>query len=109
MPYDKKLSTHRYMSPLKLFEYMASRRPIVASDFPVLHEILTHEKNVLFVEPDNSNELVASISRLKNDKSLSHKISERAFIDVKEYTWERRVMKVIDFFEKIIFTEVFHL
>jgi len=37
----------RYTSPLKLFEYMAAKRPIVASDLPAIREILNEETAVL--------------------------------------------------------------
>jgi len=43
-----KIASH-YTSPLKLFEYMASRRPIVASDLPSLREVLRDGENAILV------------------------------------------------------------
>ncbi|NIV99675.1 glycosyltransferase, partial [Candidatus Saccharibacteria bacterium] len=56
MPYQKSVSvaggrtdTARWMSPLKMFEYMSTGKPIVSSDLPVLREVLVHEENALLV------------------------------------------------------------
>jgi glycosyltransferase involved in cell wall biosynthesis len=43
----------QYTSPLKMFEYMASGRPIIASKLPVFEEVLKHNVNALLVSPDN--------------------------------------------------------
>ncbi|MBI3633261.1 MAG: glycosyltransferase family 4 protein [Candidatus Vogelbacteria bacterium] len=83
-----------YTSPLKLFEYMASKRPIVASDLPSLREILNEENSVL-VEPDNPKALAEGIKRVSLDHNLSMNVAARAFEDVKNYTWTKRAKKVL--------------
>ncbi len=83
-----------YTSPLKLFEYMASKRPIVASDLPSIREVL-NEGNAILVEPDSPVALAEGIEKALKDEDRSKKMSEKAFIDVSEYTWERRAKKVI--------------
>ncbi len=55
-------STGDYMSPLKVFEYMASRKPIIASDLPVLREVL-NEKNAMLVSPVNVETNASTSSR----------------------------------------------
>jgi glycosyltransferase involved in cell wall biosynthesis len=79
-----------FTSPLKLFEYMASGRPIVASDLPSLREVLRHEDNALLVEPGNPQALTAGILRIKNDAALGARLAARARDDVREFTWARR-------------------
>jgi glycosyltransferase involved in cell wall biosynthesis len=83
-----------FTSPLKLFEYMASERPIVASDLPSLREILRHEQNALLVEPGNPQALVAGIERIKNDPALGRRLAAQARVDVAQFTWARRAERL---------------
>ena len=75
-PYLRNVSTYgggdiaKWMSPLKIFEYMASAKPILASDLPVLREVLDHEKTALLCNPDDINDWVDSLKRLNQDKLL---------------------------------------
>ncbi len=86
-----------YTSPLKLFEYMASGRPMVASRVPSLCEILKDGGNAVLVEPDNPRELAAGIMRVARDQALANAIAEQALIDVEQYTWGKRAEKIIEF------------
>lgn len=86
----------RYTSPLKMFEYMASQKPIVASDLPSIREIL-NEKNAVLVEPDNPQALAQGIQKVLQDKKLADEISKQAFEDVQRYTWKKRVEKILKF------------
>ena len=85
-----------YTSPLKLFEYMASGRPIIASDLPALREVL-NEKNTLFFKPDDDADLARSIKMLKASQMLGYHLSRQALADVKEYTWDKRAHKILEF------------
>lgn len=88
-----------YMSPLKLFEYMASGRPIIASDLSSIREIL-NEGNAVLVEPNNPEALAEGIKKVLQDKNLTDRISRQAFENVKEYTWDKRVEIIINFISK---------
>jgi len=83
-----------YASPLKMFEYMASKRPIIASDLPSLREILNN-KSAIFVKPDNPKSLAGGIKQVLNNPELAKQISNQAFNDVQKYTWQKRAEKVI--------------
>ena len=93
--YNNNLPTKKYMSPLKLFEYMASKKPIIASDFPVLKEILRNNYNAVCIEPENYSELVKSIKKIISDDKFSKFISTNAFDDVKNKTWVNRAKHII--------------
>ena len=96
MPFPFNQHYAYYMSPLKMFEYMASQRPIIATDLPSVREILK-EKNAFIVKPDDPKDLAEGIENILNNKGLSKKISEQAFLDVKQYTWGKRAEGILKF------------
>ena len=72
MPYQNKVSigvrgqdTSRWMSPMKMFEYMAAGQAIVASDLPVLREILVHKHNAILTKADDVIEWETAIKMLR--------------------------------------------
>ena len=91
-----KIASH-YTSPLKLFEYMASRRPIVASDLPSLREVLRDGENAILVEPDDPKALAEGIQRVLDDPDLTRRISKQAYSEVKQYSWEGRAKTILEF------------
>jgi glycosyltransferase involved in cell wall biosynthesis len=88
--------SEEYTSPLKLFEYMASKRPIIASDLPSIREVL-NEKNAILFEPDNSELLASGIKKLIQDSVFSQRIANQAWLDVQKYSWSERVKKILEF------------
>lgn len=90
-----------YTSPIKLFEYMASRRAIVASDLPGFAEVLTHEQSALLVPPGDADALAAAITRLRDDPALREQLASRAYADVMaHYTWAQRAARIRRFMEE---------
>jgi len=85
-----------YTSPIKMFEYMASGAPIVASNLPSLREIL-NENNAILVKPDSSEHLVQGINTILKEADFSAKIAEQAYQDVQKYTWQKRAKNIINF------------
>ena len=82
-----------FMSPLKMFEYMASKRPIVASRLPSIEEVLQDKQNAILCEPDNPKDLANKITWLLNHDC--EKIVNQAYEDVQEYTWYKRAENII--------------
>ena len=109
LPYQKQVmladdsrDTGRWMSPLKVFEYMAYGLPIIASDLPVLREILEHERNALLVEPRDLAAWEKALRRLLHDRSLRMRLGRTAKTTfLQEYTWEQRAQKIVDIFEGV--------
>lgn len=85
-----------FTSPLKLFEYMAAGKPIVATGVPSVLEILRPGENSVVAPPDNAEEFIRVLGLVLGDPELCTRISERARLDAAEYTWEKRVEKIID-------------
>jgi glycosyltransferase involved in cell wall biosynthesis len=103
MPYQKtvridsgSINTASWMSPMKMFEYMASQRPIISSDLPVLMKILSHGVNSLLVVPDDVDTWVKAVEKLKSS-SLRHNLAQQAYLDLTRfYTWDIRVREVLN-------------
>ena len=83
-----------FTSPLKMFEYMATKKPIIASDLPVLKEVLNEDNSVL-VKCNDISEWEKAIEILRDD-SLRLQIANKAYEDfIKEYSWKQRAENVI--------------
>lgn len=88
-------------SPVKLFQYMSSGTPIVASDLPSIRDIVS-EKEVFFFEPDNPESLARAIDRVLQDPQESGRRAYASQEEVKKYSWEKRIEDIIRFLKKRI-------
>ena len=86
-----------YTTPIKLFEYMASSVPIVASNLPSFKEYLRDNENCLLFKPDNSESLAEKVSHILSNKDLGVRLSKKAYGEVKEHTWEMRAKRILKF------------
>lgn len=87
------VSAH-YTSPLKLFEYLAAGRPIIASDLPALREVLRHGENAWLTPPDDAVALAAGLVRVLGDPSLALALARTAFGEAAEYSWDTRAERL---------------
>ena len=97
--WSSKVPTINYCSPLKIFEYMAAGRTIVAHGFPTIREVLENEKDSILCEPDNYDSLKLSLmkSLVEKDTNKYGKIArKKAF---KLYSWDNRVIKLLEFMQ----------
>lgn len=85
-----------WTSPLKLFEYMSYGKAIIASNIPVLREILNNSNSVL-VDAENVDEWINAIEILNADSELIKKISNQAKFDLEsQYTWLIRARRLLN-------------
>ncbi len=84
-----------FMSPLKLFEYMATGVPIVATELPSVREILHHGRNAWLVPPENPNALAEGIYHILKNPDLARRLARQAQEDVRRYTWKRRAASIL--------------
>ena len=88
--------TARWMSPLKIFEYMASGVPMLASDLPTIREVLTHDANALLCDPDDIGEWCRALERVRDDRELAARLAANARTEFDErYTWHQRARAVL--------------
>lgn len=85
-----------YMSPLKLFEYMASGTPIITSDLPSIREVLDDSTAYFFKVDDDADFIRVLEEILANPVAASQK-AQTAFEKVKGYTWQKRSEDIIEF------------
>ena len=89
----------RFMSPLKLFEYMASGTPIITSDLPSIREALD-DTTAYFFKADDAADFGRVLEEILTD-SISASEKARATLEkVKEYTWQKRAEDIIEFAHK---------
>jgi glycosyltransferase involved in cell wall biosynthesis len=84
----------RYTSPLKLFEYLALGRPIVASDLPSIREVLEHGASAWLVPPGDPEALGAALVRLAGDAALSARLAAGASALMPRYSWDARAARL---------------
>lgn len=103
-PYQRQVSVYgnrgidisRWMSPLKIFEYMATGKAILCSDLPVLREVLTHEQTALLCEPDDLQSWLTALERLRDEPDLRSRLGNRARAEFRaKYTWQARAENVL--------------
>ena len=87
--------TIQYCSPLKLFEYMAAGRTIIAHAFPTIKEILQDGVNSILCKPDSFDDLVKSLE-LAILMPRKNKLADSARRDAfRKYSWDIRAKKIL--------------
>jgi glycosyltransferase involved in cell wall biosynthesis len=84
----------RYTSPLKLFEYLAMGRPIIASDLPAIREVLTDGQSALLVPAGDASALAAAIQRVADDPALASRLAAGALALAPRFTWDARAERL---------------
>ncbi|MEO7275775.1 MAG: glycosyltransferase family 4 protein [Vicinamibacterales bacterium] len=94
LPNPASAISSRFTSPLKLFEYMAAGRPIVASDLPALREVLSPDDTAVLVMPGDAPALRAGIRRVLDDPGFAGRLASRALETVADFSWDRRAERL---------------
>lgn len=104
MPYQESVSigvkghdTARWMSPMKMFEYLGAGVPILSSDLPVLREVLVDGDNCLLVPPADQQSWLGALDRIAASPGLALALGERAHAQYRaQHTWTRRAERILD-------------
>ncbi len=99
LPLSRHSIASRYTSPLKLFEYMAMAKPIVAGDLPAIREVLNHERNALLVPPEDPTALAQALNRLLSDGALAARLGKAAEATAQNYSWMKRAQTMASFIQ----------
>jgi len=103
MPYQHSVSigvsghdTARWMSPMKMFEYLAAGVPVISSDLPVLREVLSDGENCLLAPADQPNAWVLALDRLIADPLLASRLGQQGHTQYRAtHSWTRRAEALI--------------
>ena len=102
-PYQRKVSvsggggnTVKWMSPLKVFEYMAAGKAIMCSDIPVLREVLKDRHNALLCSPEDIESWEKALILLCKNEKMRSQLAETAKRDfIYKYTWRSRAQNIL--------------
>ncbi len=95
------LPTGFFNSPIKIFEYLAAGKAIVASDIGQIPEIVEHYKTGLLVKPGDPYELAKAVIQIANDHELKTRLEGAARDEGKKYSWENYAKKLINIYYKL--------
>ena len=97
----KKRISKYYTSPMKLFEYMAAGRPIVASRLPSITEIVS-DQTAFLVEPDDPQALARGIESAFDNHAHAAKVAQEARKEVERYSWRERGSTIANFIQSVV-------
>lgn len=89
----------RDTSPLKIFEYMASKKPMICADLPPLRDIVDSDVACMF-EPGNADALAMCVQNIITSPSEAQQRAERALERVQNQTWTKRMKRILDSLEQ---------
>ncbi len=100
MPFPNKKHYRENMSPLKMFEYMASGKPIITSNLPTIRDVLS-EETAYFFTPDSLEEFLTCLSFLLQDPHAALAKALAAKHLVLNYSWLKRMQRILDELSKL--------
>ena len=87
-------------SPLKLFEYMASKKPILSTNIPVVSSVLTHDRDAYLGDFGDVEDHFKGLCLLVNDVNYRQELSINSYNKSFQYSWKNRAEEVYKFVHK---------
>ena len=85
-----------YFSPLKVYEYMAGRLPVVASRIGQLEKLIVPEVTGLLVPPGDAEALAGALERLFLDRDMGRRMGEAGRDAIlSEHTWDQVAQRIL--------------
>lgn len=89
--------------PIKVLEYMAAARPLVASNMPIVRELVREDVDALLYSPNDPDDLARQILMLLNDETLSKQLADSASKRaLTKFTWHESQKKLLKVYEKLL-------
>lgn len=94
--------TEAYCSPIKIFEYMAARKPVVVPDLSGLRRFISHDQTGILFKENNISDFLRAIRRLIADPVLRREIGEKGYNQVKsQFSWTNTATQIIELIHEI--------
>ncbi len=104
MPYGKEIgissgkgNSATISSPMKMFEYLATGRAIIASDLPVFHEVL-NESSAVFCSPGKPTDWEGAVRGLLDNPQQRERLGKQAREHAQRYSWTERAKHILEGF-----------
>jgi glycosyltransferase involved in cell wall biosynthesis len=89
--------------PIKVLEYMASSRPLIASNMPIVRELVREDVDALLFSPNDADDLARQVLTLLHDFELSQRLSDSATEHVlRKFTWHEAQKKLVKVYERLL-------
>ncbi|OCQ97346.1 glycosyl transferase family 1 [Nostoc sp. MBR 210] len=89
-----------FTSPLKLFDYLASGNPIVATEIISLEEFKNTPAIAAWCEPDNPHQFAAALQKVLETHPKKADGYPEILEFVKQFSWENRAAKILSYVEE---------
>jgi glycosyltransferase involved in cell wall biosynthesis len=88
--------------PMTVLEGLASGRPLVATRFAGVPELVSDGDNGLLFEQKDSDGLASALDRLRKDPEERHRLGARGRESVSDYTWDRAAAAIEEMYERAL-------
>ena len=96
-PQSESIAGKFHQSPIKLYEYMAVERAVVASNIGQISEVIDHGRNGLLFEPHSMEGLEDALRQLIENPTLRLRLGKQARYDAERlHSWGANVQRVLD-------------
>lgn len=96
-PYSKNVATVHHMSPIKLYEYLATKKPIIVSDLERIRDVVG-ETNVTFFESDNGMDFFRAVNDVITNYNTKKKLASDSTFIAENASWYNRAKKILNMY-----------
>jgi len=92
-----------YLSPMKLYEYMAMAKPVVASAFEDAKRLIVENQTGFLFQPGNLHDLKRALLKAFDNQSRFREMGHSARLEIEKYhSWQARVQVLVEESERIL-------